>query len=448
MKNTFRSHAVTQSNRVELTEALRRRFEASVLSRSVSELAKETGLPYLLIYNIVNARVRSVSPRNFRLIFGEDPPADRIPRVDGSYFRRMVALWVFLDDRTTKMDLYNELMAGKSPHKADYRIFSGKIQTVERALEGKMEKKFLECGIDRNMLGSWLEEFAALPKSDRVSYRKIRPLLLFLKHNIGIHPNSILHQQADRYESGRLKSVSQPVFERALRLKKEAERAMASADKQKIERFRETIYGEKTGYTLYAVVKEELTFLKAVANRRPKKYLGRGPGAYELGKCKRIASWRADTIHRDCALFIATHPFLPLKSLPLRQRAKRVAPMLNLLLRRAADILSQKEGLVVEKQILAPSRAKMEYERGSYGFTRFDRVPTALGMKKRAFDLMVAQNCDIFRRMGKFSHRWYLSDLYLKELRDRAGFGVISAKYELLSRQLNKSAPPGTACMS
>jgi len=71
-----------------------------------------------------------------------------------------------------------------------------------------------------------------------------------------------------------------------------------------------------------------------------------------------------------------------------------------------------------------------------------------LGMRKSAFDLMVAQNCDIFRRVGKFSHRWYLSDLYLKELLDRTGFGVISAKYELLSRQLNKPTAPVAACMN
>ncbi len=448
MKHNFRQHNAPLSNRVELTEELRRRFESSVFSRPASELARETGLPYLLIYNIVNDRVRSVSPRNFRLIFGEDPPTDRIPRVDGSHFRRMVGLWVYLDDRTTKMDLYNELVADKAPHKADYRIFSGKIQTVERALERKMEKKFLAYGIDRIMLDAWLEEFAALPKTDRVSYQKIRPLLLFLKDHVGIHPNSILHQQMDRYESGRLKSVSQTVFERALRLKKEAERAVASADKREIERLKEKIYGKKPGYALYTAVEEELTFLSAIANKRPKRYLGRGPGAYQVGKCKRIASWRADKIHRDCKSFIAGHPLLPLESLPKRHRAERISPLLHLLVRRAADILSQKEGLVLEKQILTPSRAKTEYERGSYGFTRFDRVPTALGMRKSAFDLMVAQNCDIFRRVGKFSHRWYLSDLYLKELLDRTGFGVISAKYELLSRQLNKPAAPVAACMN
>jgi hypothetical protein len=74
---------------------------------------------------------------------------------------------------------------------------------------------------------------------------------------------------------------------------------------------------------------------------------------------------------------------------------------------------------------------------------------TALGMRKSAFDLMVAHNCDIFRQVGKFSHSWYLSDLYLEELLGRAAFGAISTKYELLSRRLGQSPIPLDAtCMN
>ena len=83
---------------------------------------------------------------------------------------------------------------------------------------------------------------------------------------------------------------------------------------------------------------------------------------------------------------------------------------------------------------------RTEYEKQVYGYTRFDRAPMTLGMNKKAFDLMVAQNCDIFRQVGKYARRWYLSDLYLKELSQKTGFGMISAKYELLSKQLRQSA--------
>lgn len=443
-----RRHTSPRSYRVELTETLRRKYEHTVLSRPVSELSKDTGLPYLLIYNIVNARVRSVSPRHFRLLFGEDPPAERIARVEGRYFRQMVDLWLFLDGRTTKTALYNELVEEKPSLKADYRIFSGKIETVNRNTEKKMEKKFLDAGIDRKMLSDWISEYSTLPKRDRIPYQKIRPLLLFLKRHAGIHPNAILNQQMDRYESGRLKSISRTVFEHASHLKIEVEKALVSGHSQEILRLRETIYGKKDGYTLYTDVEEELLFLKTAANKRPKQYLGRGPSAYEKGKCKRIPSWRAERIHNDCSLFIANNPTIALMSLPLKQRIRHIAPMLNLLVQRAADILLKKEGLVVEKQILAPSRTRTEYEKAIYGFTRFDRASTALGMRKRAFDLMVSQNCDIFRQVGKYSHSWYLSDLYLEEILGRVGFGVISAKYELLSRRLGHTVSPANACMN
>jgi hypothetical protein len=31
---------------------------------------------------------------------------------------------------------------------------------------------------------------------------------------------------------------------------------------------------------------------------------------------------------------------------------------------------------------------------------------------------MVAKNCEMFRTVGRYDKRWYLSDLYLKELSD------------------------------
>lgn len=437
-----------RSHRVVLTDALRANFEEKVFNRPVTELVAETGLPYLLVYNIVHHRVHSVSPRHFRLLFGEDPPTDRIFRVDGTHFRRMADLWVYLNDETTKTALYSELTDNEPAHKPDYRIFSGKIATVDKTLEEKMAQKFVEAGIDRDTLRDWLDEWSALPESDRVPYHSVKPLLLFLKQHAGIHPNAILHQQMDRYESGRLKSVSRSVFEQAVRLKNEAERATGPARSYDLERLREKVYGKKSGYTLFSAVEEELRFLAMVADKRPKRYLGRGIKAYEQGKCKRIASWRAQKIRNDCSSYVADHPSIDVRSLPRHQRTSIIAPLLDLLLRRAADILSRKEGMVLEKQILSPSRTRTEYVKATYGFTRFDRAPTALGMKKGAFDLMVAHNCDIFRRVGKYAQRWYLSDLYLEELAGKAGFGVISAKYELLSKRVGRTPPPVTACLN
>ncbi|MBI5897311.1 MAG: hypothetical protein HZB24_15340, partial [Desulfobacterales bacterium] len=66
--------------------------------------------------------------------------------------------------------------------------------------------------------------------------------------------------------------------------------------------------------------------------------------------------------------------------------------------------------------------------------TQFDQASHTLGMKKKAFDLMVAKHCEIFRGVGRYDRRWYLSDLYLKELSARQYFELISAKYELLAK--------------
>jgi hypothetical protein len=86
-----------------------------------------------------------------------------------------------------------------------------------------------------------------------------------------------------------------------------------------------------------------------------------------------------------------------------------------------------------------PLHPRDEYKKLGHGFTRFDMVPGALKMKRKAFDLMVAKNCEIFREVGRYDKRWYLSDLYLKELSENAFFELITVKYELMAKEMNHS---------
>jgi hypothetical protein len=58
-------------------------------------------------------------------------------------------------------------------------------------------------------------------------------------------------------------------------------------------------------------------------------------------------------------------------------------------------------------------------------------------MRKKAFDLMVAKNCEMFRKVGRYDKRWYLSDLYLKELSEKAFFELVTAKYEMMAKEIN-----------
>jgi len=111
--------------------------------------------------------------------------------------------------------------------------------------------------------------------------------------------------------------------------------------------------------------------------------------------------------------------------------------LLGALVARTAHMLSNQEGIIFEKQILRPLHSSDEYKKQGHGFTQFDRVSSSLGMRKKAFDLMVAKNCEMFRKVGRYDKRWYLSDLYLKELSEKAFFELVTAKYEMMAKEIN-----------
>ncbi|MGD9251038.1 MAG: hypothetical protein PVG19_07425, partial [Desulfobacterales bacterium] len=104
-----------------------------------------------------------------------------------------------------------------------------------------------------------------------------------------------------------------------------------------------------------------------------------------------------------------------------------------------AQRLSTQEGLTLEKRILQPRHEQAAYNKPKYGFTEFEMASRTLGMKKKAFDLMVARNCEIFRDIGKYRKRWYLPNLYLTELYQREYFNLISIKYEMMAKQMKRS---------
>lgn len=407
---------------------------------SVPALAKRTGLPYMLVYNIVHGRVKSISDRHYRLLFKQVPPHQEPKKVDGAAFRALVELWLFLNHEATKSGLYREFFGEDHAKKPDYRIFNGQTGTVEYRLERAMLEKFAAAGLASDQLDQWLDEMETLHQDDRVPFSRIRPTLIFLQDELGVHPTSILNQSVNRYETGLLKHVSREIYDRAKRLKQKAEKVLATGRQREIERLKEYISGGKAGYTLYLDIKEELEFLRRYAKKSAKGYLGRGVWIYETGKAKRIPDWRARRILRDCDRFIREAPELRLACLPRSRRRMLIRVLIDTLLARAAQLLSEQEGIVFEKRILKPLHTQDVYKKPNQGFTRFDMASRVLGMKKKAFDLMVAKNCEIFRSVGTYSKQWYLSDLYLNELSQKEYFDLISAKYELLARKLRRPA--------
>ncbi|WP_372683208.1 hypothetical protein [Desulfosarcina sp.] len=437
--NTHRDRKRVKKPRIELTDQDLEHLAGIRAPLSVPALARRAGLPYMQVYNIVHGRVKSISDRHYRLLFGQAPPPRKPKRVDGAAFRAMVDLWLFLNDDLTRSDLSREFEEGAPPKKADLRIFSGQVRTVPPRLERLMRKKFSDAGVDGHQLDRWLDELDTLPSVGRIPYRRIRPILRFIRDELGVHPTAMLHQSVERYESGMLKSVSRDTFNRAMTLKHRTEKAIALGKNREIEKLREDVCGGKSGYSLYLEVEEELTFLCRYAQKSAKSYLGRSMWTYQTGKARRIADWRAQKILQDCDRFIRETPALSLACLPRSQRAMRVRMLLDVLVARTTQLLSEQEGLVFEKKILRPSHARGEYTNQKHGFTRFDMAPGILGMKKKAFDLMVAKNCEIFRSVGRYTKRWYLSDLYLKELSEKEFFDLISKKYERMAISLNRS---------
>lgn len=434
MKMLYPPKKVSKEPRVKLTEQILKHFHANIFKQNVPALVKESGRPYTLLYDLAHGRIKSLSARDYRLIFDEEPPPQDVLKVDGKFFRNMVDLWIFLNDNITKSNLYLEFYKDKHLKKTDCRIFSGQTKTVDTRLEKMMEKKFADSGIEKSILMKWIWELNLFKHTERIPYEVIRPDLLFLRNALGINPTRVLNQSFDRYESGELKSVPKNVYDKTLIFKKSAAKALNSGLRLEVEMLMEEVYGRKEGFTLYLEVLEELRFLQKYARKNPRKYLGRSPSAYERGRLKRMASWRAQKIRDDCDAFITQRPDFPMLSLPKSYQKMWLNKLLAVLVSYRTALLIEHEDIVFEKRILTPLHYSNEYKKRKHGFTQFDKASYTLGMRKKAFDLMVAKHCDIFRSIGTYSNKWYLSDLYLKELTEKKFFDLITAKYESMAQ--------------
>jgi hypothetical protein len=441
-------HKISPIPRIGVTRQIGKHFIEDILkNRSIAEFSKNRGLSYTLIYNLAHARIDSLSPRNYRTIFREEPPLQKPERVDGTYFRDMAGLWIFLNDEITKSDLYLEFYEKKNPKKIDYRIFNGQTRTVETRIEQIMEKKFFDSGLDRQTLKKWIQEYNQFPPEPRVSYHVIRPVLLFLEKAMNVNPTLLLNQWFDRYETGKLKSVPQKIYGQVMVLKERTEKALTSGRRSEIEKLREEIYGKKQGLTLYSQVEEELKFLQKYSGKRASEYLGRSISGYEKRKVKRLATHRAQTIINDCHAFIGQHPDLPFLSIPKSYRDRWMNRLLSVLKGHIITILIQHEDLNFERHVLRPLHSRDEYKKEHKGLVLFNQASDFLGIGKKAFDLMVAKHCDLFRSVGTYINKWYLSDLYLKELSEKEFFDFLTAKYERMAKIVT-CPNPMPACMN
>ncbi|MBW2604766.1 MAG: hypothetical protein JRE28_10710 [Deltaproteobacteria bacterium] len=421
--------------RVELNEELLKKILKRISIGRLSEVADDIGLPYDMVYNLVHGRINSISAENYKLIFGEDPPNRAVKRVNGAYFREMVKLWLFFNSDVSEADLYKEFYQDKNVKKVDYRIFNEVTQTVENKIERAMEQKFIDQGFNRSDIKELIRELYLIEKQERVLYKDIKPILSFLTETLKINPTRILNQWFVRYEDGELKTVSKKVYDDAIELKKRTESALRSGSRYKVENIREEIYGKKKGYTLFSEIEEKLEFLRKFGGKNSRQYLGRSVSHYKKSRLKRIASWRALKIKDACFEFIDDHPELALKSLPNSHRKTKLKILLTVLKSYLTSKVIKDED-DIEKFILMPAHYHEEYNTNAYGLISLNKAGYFLEMSKTAFDLLVLENLDVFKKIGTYNKEWYLPYLYLKKIIEKKGFDIVKAKYEVLAKKI------------
>jgi hypothetical protein len=163
---------------------------------------------------------------------------------------------------------------------------------------------------------------------------------------------------------------------------------------------------------------------------------------YKKARLKRIASWRALKIKDACRQFIDHHPELDLKSLPDSHRKARLRLLFFILQSYSISKLINDEERI-EKYILpTPYHPKKECYIESDSCVSLNKAAYFLGMSKTAFDLLVAENINIFRRIGTYHKEWYLPYQFLKKIKENNGFDLLKAKYESLARNYGKSSHP------
>lgn len=425
--------------RIRLTKKMLDVFYSGIFEGSISDLARKKGLSYQLLYNLAKGRIKSLSTREYRIIFGEDPPYQKEKRVDGHFFREMVRLWLYLHGGLSEAELYRNLYPAKQAGKIDYRVFTGKIETVDKRVEKGMLRKFEEQGLSREEVEQWIREMRTFESKGRVPYTQIRPIIWFISESVKINPSVILRQWVRRYESGELVTVSQDVYERALWLKARVEKALDSGTQYDVEGIREEIYGKRKGLILFHEVEEELKLLKQYGRIGPRRYLGRSISHYRKLKLKRIASDKAKQIRNDCLSLVRSNPNIPARSLPRSLLPNFMEGLYMVLRRYLQERIIEGKGDEFERLILmAPYYARENGWDNDYDVTEMEDAPAALGMSRGAFDLLVARNRGVFRKVTKYYGKWCLPREYLAGLAREDGFVTIKETYENLACRLGK----------
>ena len=157
---------------------------------------------------------------------------------------------------------------------------------------------------------------------------------------------------------------------------------------------------------------------------------------------KRIRTWRAEKIWKDCEKVAAANPGLQLSGLPPWLRAKKIGALSGALRTRLLDRMMGPEGEALESGIVKPDyRFLRSTGEGGKNYVPFEAAAGILGTGKRALDFLVARHGDVYRRIGRYLEGWQVPRGYLEEMRRKRGFALVRMKYEKLAREGQKRRP-------
>jgi hypothetical protein len=102
--------------------------------------------------------------------------------------------------------------------------------------------------------------------------------------------------------------------------------------------------------------------------------------------------------------------------------------------------MSEDKTLNLERLVMSPEyHPKEEYESEGHGFVTIEEAAKSLGMKRGAFDLLIATHRGSFMRIMRYDKKWLIPDLYLEEISQNTHFPLVKAKYELLAKRVLSS---------
>jgi hypothetical protein len=84
--------------------------------------------------------------------------------------------------------------------------------------------------------------------------------------------------------------------------------------------------------------------------------------------------------------------------------------------------------------LMTPIEEKQRPEKTAGDLVPFDEAPEKIRMSRGAFDYLVAENSEIFKKIARWNNRWYLPRFYLQRIDASTGFSLIREKYELLAK--------------